>query len=189
MEEINVLPFGKKIQVGNYTVLKINKTLTKNQLRAVRENKEIPAEIRKQITRAGIPYMKVEANSQIWGVEMACNTAMYQMIDHLLPIAIIAHETNNEDSVDTTVADFAHLFSMWFTDTTVKGDIQYIEDKGNALKALIERQKALKTEKESTEEKEADDKVLKEVEQNEQTKAAIVDMANGIAEKEKGGTE
>lgn len=182
----NILPFGQKIEVGSYTVLKYTKSLTKKQLTAIRNDKQIPADIQKQLTRAGIPYIKVEASSQIWAVEFCCNTSVFRMIDHLLPIALIAQATKSE--VKTSIADFAHLFSMWFTDTSISGDEQYITDKGNALAALIERQKA--KQEETPAEKAADDKILDGVKRDEETKATIVDMAKDIKEQEeKGGTD
>ena len=65
-KEILVLPFGRKIQVGNYTVLKYTKTLTKQQLKSIREDKDIHPEVKRQLTRNGLPYIKVEAISMIW---------------------------------------------------------------------------------------------------------------------------
>ena len=110
---------------------------------------------------------------------------MFAVIDRLLPIAIVADAEKRQ--VQTTVADFAHLFNIWFTDTTVKGDPQYMEDKGNALAALIARQKAKK--EETPEEKAADDKITEEVKQEEEAKANIIDMANRVNEEEKGGKD
>jgi len=184
MENKNILPFGQQIKVGNFTVLKFNKTLTKNQLKQIRSEKGIPPEIQKKITRAGLPYIKVEALSQIWSIQFCCNTAVFRTIDHLLPKALIAAETGEE--VETTLADFMHLFNMWFTDTSVNGDAQYMMDKGNALAALIERQKA---KKETPEEKAADDEVLKAVKADEDNKAAILDMAQEVKEGGEHGSE
>ena len=187
MEEnkVNVLPFGQKIQVGNFTVLKFNKTLTKNQLKAIRADKGISAEVQKKLTRAGLPYIKVESISGIWAVEFCCNTAVFGMIDRLLPIAIIADAEKRK--TETSMADFAHLFNIWFTDTSVVGDGQYMEDKGNALAALIQRQKAKK--EETPEEKAADDKILEEVQKEEEAKAVVKDMANRVNDEKEGGSD
>ena len=172
-----VLPFGKKIQVGNYTVLKYTRTLTKQQLKQIREDKDIPTEIRKQLTRSGLPYIKVEAISQIWAVEFCCNMGVFTYIDRVLPLALLAAQEKREPEYES-IADFAHLFAMWMTDTTVQGDSIYYADKGKALQAMIERQAASKKE-ETQEEKAADDKVLEEVKAAEEAKAAIVDMKKG----------
>ena len=187
--EILVLPFGKKIQVGNYTVLKYTKTLTKNQLKQIRESKDIAPEVQKQLSRAGLPYIKVEAISQIWAIEFCCNTGVYLFIDRVLPLALLAEQEKRKPEFES-IADFAHLFGMWMTDTCVQGDSIYYADKGNALKALIERQKASANKEETPEEKADDDKVLDEVKKDEEAKATIVDMAQHVKEEqEKGGED
>ena len=187
--EILVLPFGKKIQVGNYTVLKYTKTLTKNQLKQIRESKDIAPEVQKQLSRAGLPYIKVEAISQIWAIEFCCNTGVYLFIDRVLPLALLAEQEKRKPEFES-IADFAHLFGMWMTDTCVQGDSIYYADKGNALKALIERQKASANKEETPEEKAEDDKILEEVKADEEAKANIIDMAQHVKEEqEKGGED
>ena len=185
--EILVLPFGRKIQVGNYTVLKYTKTLSKQQLKSIREDKDIHPEVKKQLTRNGLPYIKVEAISMIWSVEFCCNTGVFMYIDRVLPLALLVAQEGREPEYET-IADFAHLFGMWMTDTTVQGDSIYYADKGNALKALIERQTALRRKAETPKEKAEDDKILEEVKAEEEAKANIIDMAQNI-NKEGGSDE
>lgn len=188
-KEILVLPFGKKIQVGNYTVLKYTKTLTKQQLKQLREGQDIHPEVKRQLSRSGLPYIKVEAISQIWSVEFCCNTGVYLHIDRVLPLALLAAQEKRKPEFES-IADFAHLFGMWMTDTCVMGDTLYFNDKGRALKALIERQAAAKAE--TPEEKAADDAVLDELKKEEETKATILDMAKTVVDaqqEEKGGSD
>lgn len=186
-QEILVLPFGRKIQVGNYTVLKYTKTLTKQQLKSIREDKDIHPEVRRQLTRAGLPYIKVEAISMIWSVEFCCNTGVFMHIDRVLPLALLAAQEGREPEYES-IADFAHLFGMWMTDTCAQGDSIYYADKGKALQAYLERQAALKSAKETPEEKAEDDKILEEVKAEEEAKANIIDMAQNI-NKEGGSDE
>ncbi len=181
-KEIMVLPFGRKIQVGNFTVLKYNKVLTKQQMKQLREDKDIHPEVRKTLTRAGLPFIKVEAISQIWSVEFCCNTGVFMFIDRVLSLAILA-DAKKEKPEYESIADFAHLFGMWMTDTCVQGDSIYYADKGKALQALIERQKAAKDLS-----KEEDDKILDEMKKDEETKSNIVEMANQM-KKEAGDEE
>lgn len=185
-KEILVLPFGRKIQVGNYTVLKYTKTLTKQQLKSIREDKDIHPEVRRQLTRSGLPYIKVEAISMIWSVEFCCNTGVFMHIDRVLPLALLAAQEGREPEYES-IADFAHLFGMWMTDTCAQGDSIYYADKGKALQAYLERQAALKSAKETPEEKAEDDKILEEVKAEEEAKANIIDMAQNI--NKKGGSD
>ena len=179
-----VLPFGKKIQVGNYTVLKYTKSLTKAQMKQLRDDKEIHPEVRKQLSRNGLPFIKVEAISQIWSIEFCCNTSVYLHIDRVLPLALLAAQENRKPEYES-IADFAHVFGMWMTDTCVMGDSIYFADKGKALQALIERQTAARK-AETAEEKAKDDAILEEVKAETEAKAQIVDMAKTI---EKGGKD
>lgn len=189
-QEILVLPFGRKIQVGNYTVLKYTKTLTKQQLKSIREDKDIHPEVKKQLTRNGLPYIKVETISMIWSVEFCCNTGVFMHIDRVLPLALLAAQEKREPEYES-IADFAHLFGMWMADTTVQGDSIYYADKGNALKGLIERQTALRKQEETPEEKAEDDKILEEVKAEEEAKANIIDMVSDAQKQaeQKGGSD
>lgn len=175
-KEIMVLPFGRKIQVGNFTVLKYNKVLTKHQMKQLREDKDIHPEVRKTLSRAGLPFIKVEAISQIWSVEFCCNTGVFMFIDRVLALAILADAKKEEPEYES-LADFAHLFGMWMTDTCVQGDSIYYADKGKALEALIQRQKAA-----ADISKEDDDKILDEMRKEEETKATVIDMTKNLKE-------
>lgn len=184
-KEILVLPFGRKIQVVNYTVLKYTKTLNKQQLKQLRDDKDLHPEVRRQLTRNGLPYIKVEAISQIWSVEFCCNTGVFMHIDRVLPLALLAEQEKREPEYES-IADFAHLFGMWMTDTCAQGDSIYYADKGKALQAYLERQTALKSAKETPEEKAEDDKILEEVKDSEEAKATIKNM---VADAQKGGAD
>lgn len=181
MNEETKLPFGKKILVGNFTVLKYTRTLPKKQLQQLRDSENIHPDVRKKLTRSGLPYIKVEAVSQIWAIEFCCNTAVFSYLDNYLPLALAAVEAGVELK-ENSLTDIMHVFGMWMTDTCVWGDSQYIEAKANAVNDLMNRQRAIKANAESAEEKEADDKVLEEVKDSEDAKAAIIEMAQHAKE-------
>jgi len=185
MEKEITLEFGKKYRVGNFVVFKHNRVLRRSEVEQLRNQMGIPADIRKSLQRSQLPYIKVESISGIWAVQFCCNTNMYMFIDRILAKALKAEE---EGVVleHNTVNDFAHFFAMFFTDTTVLGDSIYTADKANALKAYMERHKALVEAEETPEEKAADDKILDEMKKQEEQKATIIDMANTI---KKGGKE
>lgn len=173
MEKEMTMPFGKKLKCGNFLVLKYTKTLSKADMKTLRNVAGIPADIQKHLQRGGLPFIKVETLSGIWGVEFCCNTQMFMVIDRLLPLAIdAAHE---EREVDTTVADFAHLFAMMMTDTMVIGDDEYQKAKALAMKGLLERQKPA----EVSEEEEG--KTLESLKTEEEAKAVIKDLTDEVA--------
>lgn len=185
MEKELTLEFGKKYRVGNFIVFKHNRVLRKSEVDQLRNQMGIPADIRKHLQRAQLPYIKVEAISGVWAVQFCCNTNMYMFIDRILAKALKAEE-EGVILEHNTVNDFVHFFSMFFTDTTVLGDSIYTADKANALKAYMDRCKALAGEKETPEEKAKDDEVLEELKKEEEQKATIIDMAEAI---KKGGKD
>lgn len=174
------LPFGKEIKIGNYKVLKFTKSLSKSQLKGLRN---VPAGLNKQLTRAGIPYIKVEAISGIFALTFCFNTQVFRWLDYCIPAALEAQK-NGETLSQNSVADILHVFGMWMTDVCTTGDQKYYEDKANALKALIERQKAFAGAAETAEEKAEDDKILEEVKADEEAKAKLVEMSKEVADGE-----
>lgn len=174
------LPFGKEIKIGNYKVLKFTKSLSKSQLKGLRN---VPAGLKKQLARAGIPYIKVEAISGIFALTFCFNTQVFRWLDYCIPAALEAQE-NGETLAQNSVADILHVFGMWMTDVCTTGDQKYYEDKANALKALIERQKAFAGAAETAEEKAEDDKILEEVKADEEAKAKLVEMSKEVSDGE-----
>jgi hypothetical protein len=164
------MPFGKRLKCGNFLVLKYTRTLSKGEMKTLRDTMGIPQDMRKYLHRGGLPYIRVEALTGIWAIEFCCNTQMFMTIDQLLPVAIDA--ANNDEEAETTVADFAHLFALMMTDTMVIGDGEYQKAKAEAMRDLIDRQKPL----------EGDDKeILEEMQKEEEALAAVVDMAKEVS--------
>ncbi len=182
-KERPALPFGKEVRIGNYKVLKFTKALSKSQLKGLRADENVPVKIKKQFSRAGIPYIKVEAISGIFSLTFCFNTQVFRWLDYCIPVALEAHE-KGETLAQNSLADILHVFSMWMTDVCTTGDQKYYEDKANALKALIERQKAFAGAAETAEEKAEDDKILEEVKADEEAKAKLVEMSKEVADGE-----
>ena len=178
------LPFGKEVRIGNYKVLKFTKALSKSQLKGLRADENVPDKIKKQFSRAGIPYIKVEAISGIFSLTFCFNTQVFRWLDYCIPVALEAHE-KGETLAQNSLADILHVFGMWVTDVCTTGDQKYYEDKANALKALIERQKSIAGAVETPEEKAEDDKILEEVKADEEAKAKLVEMAKEVEDGQK----
>lgn len=177
------LNFGRKYRVGNYTVIKKVRSLSKSEQRRLRDSAGIPKEVQKHLSRGGLPYITVETSFGGWSVSFVCGMTVYALIDRELSEALMDKEEPREDYKGATVADFAHLFNMWYTDTTIPGDAEYQKDKARAIEAFMNRHKAAK---ETPESKAEDDKILEEVKADEEAKANIIDMAKEIAKDKKG---
>ena len=183
-KERPALPFGKEVRIGNYKVLKFTKSLSKSQLKGLRADENVPDKIKKQFSRAGIPYIKVEAISGIFSLTFCFNTQVFRWLDYCIPVALEAHE-KGETLAQNSLADILHVFGMWMTDVCTTGDQKYYEDKANALKALIERQKSIAGAVETPEEKAEDDKILEDVKADEEAKAKLVEMAKEVEDGQK----
>lgn len=164
-EEKKTLDFGKKYRVGNFTVLKINKVLRKEELAELRKSMDIKDEDRRHLKRAQLPFIKVEAVSGIWAIEICCTTATYHMIDQLLA-----------EGGERAELMFAHLFNMWFMDTVVSGDNEYQEAKAVALRDFMNRK--------AKAEEGDDSEILEEMKAEEQARADINEMAEQIGKEE-----
>lgn len=164
MEDKKIMQYGMKYRVGNYMVLKYNKALRKSEVAELRSQMFIPPYVQKHLQRATLPVIKVFAMSGIWSIEFGCNTAVYKMLDEHIAIGGNRIETM-----------FAHLFNMWFMDTTIPGDEEYKTDKAAAFKAFMERRKSDEISEEE------DDKVLEEMKKGEENKAKIVEMSEAVA--------
>ena len=173
------LPYGKKIRVKNFVILKYSKALKKSELKEVRNMQGIPADVQKHLQRGGLPYIKVSTLAENWSVEFVCGSTMYNYID--------TRQTEPEwDDILTedSVTALHNLFVMMLADCTVFGDEEYITAKGKLLQEYMARQKA---KEETPEEKAADDKVLEELKNDEDAKANILSMVDDL--KEKGGSD
>jgi hypothetical protein len=178
-KERPTLPFGKEIKIGNWKVLKFTRALSKSQLKGLRAAKELPDEVRK-FARTGIPYIKVEAISGVFSLTFAFNTQVFRWLDYCIPAALEVQE-GGEIPDQNSIADILHVFGMWMADVCTAGDQKYYEDKANALKGLVERQKSIAGAVETAEEKAEDDKILEEVKEEEEQKAVLMDMAKEVA--------
>lgn len=172
MESKKSLQFGKKYKVGNFFVLKYNRVLSKGEVKELRTQLGIPADERKKLQRAQMPYIKVEAVSGVWSIYYCCNTTVFRMIDEMLGAGGEKNETF-----------LAHLFNMWFTDTIVAGDEEYFVDKAKAFKAFMERQQAKSVSDGD------DDAILDEMKEREAAKATIVSIGKNIIEGENDNVE
>lgn len=169
MEKEDKLPFGKKIIVGNFYIVKITKTLSKREINALRDDLGIPKEMRKHLHRSGLPYIVVSTMDEGWSVRFALGTTMYRFIEE---------EYGRFDDGGSDV--LRNLFLMMYMDCTVLGDAAYLEDKGKALNAFIARQKAPEVDKA------ADDEILKAELSELNARETIKDMAKDVLEEENG---
>lgn len=174
-----MLPFGKKISVRNFVILKNTKTLKSGELKKLRNAQGIPADVQKHLQRGGIPYIKVSSVSGSWSVEFICGTVMYSFIDTRPILESPAGTILTKESEKS----LHNLFVMMFADCTVLGDKEYLDAKADALQAFMNRQQA------SNISDEEDKKTLDELQSEAEAKDNLAELAAAATKKEGGEHE
>ena len=160
------LEFGKIYHAGNFIIKKVKKTLTKEQIKSLREVGGVDVRNFEEDTRLGIPYINVSTISRSWSVEWSIGNMMFGLIDGL-------PQGKNGD-ITPHGKDVIHsVITLMFADSTTIGDANYIKAKLDLLHGYLKRigRDNAKT---------TDSEFLKEDEENESHKAAILGIVKDV---------
>ena len=124
------MEFGKKLYCGNFVVTKKSRSLSKQELKELRED------VRKHLTRGSLPYMCVETVGGGWKVEFGIGTTMFEAIDAL---SMVRDEKGDWRTHGTEGKNAEAIFTGMFVDTTVVGDAEYQAAKMKAMTEYIDR--------------------------------------------------
>ena len=175
------MEFGKKYRCGNFYILKYSKSLSKAELKKLRDASGIPADVQKHLQRGVLPYIKVATVSDSWAVEFVYGTTMFNAIDEL-PVA-------NNEVTGIPGKNAEALFVTMYADTSTIGDEEYRKAKvkimeeylDRASKAANEAADAGKSEGELQKESE---EAVQEVIDKEKQAQTILEMGEEIKKKE-----
>ena len=170
------LPFGKKISVGPFTVLKYSKSLSKKEVKELRDAANIPTDVRKHLQRGSLPFIKVETVSGSWSVEWIIGQTMYDAINKI-PLACDAD--GNPLYFGNGFKNLHAIFNAMFADTCTVGDFEYQQAKQKLLVDYLNRASAVQKEQTEEEKKESEE-ALEDVYQAEQHKAMILEMGKEV---------
>lgn len=116
------MDFGKRIHCGNFTIEKRSRSLSKAQARRLRDEAGVPDDVRKHLSRASLPYMRVENVSGGWAVEIGIGMSMFDALDGLSA----ARDENGDWRVPGIEGKNAEaVLTGMYMDTTVVGDAVY----------------------------------------------------------------
>lgn len=164
--EQKVMDFGKTYRIGNFLLMKGTKTLNRKEVEILRDEAGIPSDVRKHLSRAGLPYIRVSAISGTWSITYTIGMQMYSFIEF---------EVMNGKEGEGVLAN---ILTNIYGDANILGDAEYWEAKRKALYDLLNRQS-------SEVDKEADDKELESLKVEYEARENIKEMAEHI--KEEGG--
>lgn len=134
------MDFGKSYRIGNFEVVKLSRSLSKSELKRLRDEAKVPEELRKHLTRGSLPYIKVRAISGIWAIEWSAGTAMFNLFDGCLGSAGRTERTGNAGSDETDVLEgLKGLVSRMCSLCSIVGDRQMNADLTKALSDFLGR--------------------------------------------------
>lgn len=168
------LPFGKKVMLGGFYVLKHTKALTSSELKKLRKANNIPADVQKHLDRKSLPYITISTMSDSWRIEFVIGTGMYEAIDEI-PVAV------DSEGVYTYYGNarvnLGNIVNGWFAYTGTVGDEEYQAAVINAMQDYLKRASEKEKEPLSDEENE---KVLNEELEREEHKSMLGSMAEEL---------
>lgn len=131
MSIVKGLPYGRRLRFGNFYVEKYTKSLSKSELRELRKSMKVRSGIDMQLDRGKLPYIRVSTISGNWSISWACTMTMYGILDEL--------ECENNELTTESIALMKNVVSMFYSDTTILGDKEYVEARMNALSSYLGR--------------------------------------------------
>lgn len=175
------LPFGKKVYMRHFCLLKTSKSLSKREVAMLR--KDIPAEVSKHLQRGSLPYIKVSAISGIWATEFVVGTSMYYAFDNLNPEQAGDHLELSKKEMDSVEA----VVQLMFADATLVGDGEYVTGKmrlrDEYIKRESERRNKIADEGKTEEElRKENEEAVQEVADRDKHAATILEMGEHIKE-------
>lgn len=127
-----MIPYGRKIEVGNFYLLKRTKALSKSDLAKLRAENGVPADLKKQVSRQGLPYIVVSAKSGIWQIEYSYLTSVYHFIDN-------CKLNENGEIVEEYKNALHNYFCVIFGTSTILGDNLYYREINDAICGFMTR--------------------------------------------------
>lgn len=141
------MEFGKKIFVGNFVLMKKTRTLSKREMKALRDLEKIPEDKRKILSRGTVPYIRVSDVGGGWSLEVSLEHTMFDALDALTIVraglgrlTVPGIEGKNAEAILTGM----------FVDTTIVGDMEYQKEKIRVMSAYLERVSRERLEREKT---------------------------------------
>lgn len=168
------LPFGKKVLLGNFYVLKHTKALTSAELKKLRKATGIPADVQKHLERKALPYITISTITDSWRIEFMIGMGMYEAIDEI-PVAV------DSEGIYTYYGNarvnLGNIVNGWFAYTSTVGDEEY---QGSVIKSMQDYLKRASDKGKYPLSKEENEKVLDAELEKEEHKETLKSMSQDL---------
>lgn len=180
------MDFGIRVKVGNYQILKFSKSLSKKEVKELRDKERVPFEVRQYLQRATLPFIKVSTLSGSWAVEFVIGTTMYNALDEL---HVVHDAEGNYQLMGNEKTNTEAIFVGMFADTTTVGDFEYLTSKQRLLSEYLTRASKARNreaDKGKTDEELANEseEAVQEVIDKEKHSATIIEMGEQLKKDE-----
>lgn len=169
------LPFGKKVMLGGFYVLKHTKALSSAELKKLRKASNIPEDVQKYLERKTLPYITISTLSDSWRIEFVIGMGIYEAIDEI-PVAVDSEGAYTYYGNART--NLGNIINGWFAYTSTVGDEQYQGEVIKAMQDYLARYSEANKEPLSDEENE---KVLEAELEKEKHKETLKSMADELS--------
>lgn len=164
-----MIPFGKKIRVGNFYVLKTSRAVGRKELAAMRRERGIADEVAKKLGHQGMPQITVGDIAGGWSVTYGPTMQVYVFLDSL--------SVSEDGSLGRAESEsLRNLVMLVYMGSTILGDKELNLARVRIHDEFVERMSAKTGDGETAEEKAADDKVTEEEARRMRDAETIVEM-------------
>lgn len=165
------LELGKIYHAGNFIIKKFTRTMTKKQMRQLRDSMNIPKDIQKELQREGLQFIKASTISGSWSVEWVSEMSFFKAIDEM-------SVNENGEFYGVGLDNLTMILTCMFADTSVVGDMEYMAKKQELMHEYFKR--AAKTGEPTEEEEKEFEEAADEVLRNEQHKETLLKMGKEV---------
>lgn len=129
------LPLGQRLRFGNFYLEKYTRSLSKSEMRELRKELKIRKDLRLDLSRGGLQYIRVATISGNWSISWACTMTMFGVLNEL--------EYSDGELTANSIAIMKNLVSMLYMETTVLGDRELMEARLNVFSSYMSRLSSL----------------------------------------------
>lgn len=130
------MEFGKKVYAGNFVMVKRSRSLSKRDMKRLREEEGFGDEVAGMLTRGSVPYIRVESVGGSWAVEYGVEQTMFYALDE---VTVAQDGRGDWRVVGDEGENVKAMLAMMLADTTVVGDAEFQAAKLTAMVGLLKR--------------------------------------------------
>lgn len=168
------LEFGKKVRVGNFYITKHSRSLTRHEIKSLRESSGIGAELSRHLNRCSLPYIKVSTVGENWYVNYSIGMSIYHALDN---VTVVKGDDGVRRLDGVEAENVEAILTGMYVDTTTLGDYEYNCAKMRLIQEWLSRASAKAVSEDDAKESDA---ALDEVASSAEERERLLKISNAI---------